>query len=108
MHFFLKKDPNVKDWPLMQSILPTIYLSLFYVSLVKIVSFIMKYFKEFNLKFPNLIYNVASMLLNVYICSKIIVIKYKARDFGLCTRIQATGTDFSDEVCLDFMLISYH
>ena len=66
---------------------------------MKLISFLMKHLKEFNLKFPNLIYNVASMLLNVYICSKIVYLKFKAGDFGLCTRIQASGSEYSNEVC---------
>ena len=64
----------------------------------------MKYFKEFNLKFPNLIYNIASMLLNVYICWKIVVLKYKAKDFGLCTQIPASGSKYSEKVRKNFSL----
>ena len=78
--------------------MPSICLAVVYIVLVKTMAFIMKYFQEFNLKFLNLIYNVCSILLNVYICSKIVYLKYKAKDFGLCTTIQATGSEYSIEV----------
>lgn len=91
-------NPNVKEWPLMSSPMPTLYLSFTYLFLVKFLSFLMKYIKELNIKYIILSYNLLSIFLNVYISLKIIYIKYKAKDFHLCTNIHSQDTAYSLEM----------
>jgi hypothetical protein len=88
----------VKDWPLMSSTQPTIYMTLVYLLLVKLLPFFMKYIGAFHLKFVIFCYNVFSICLNVYIGINIIYLKYKASDFYLCTTIQSKGDPFSLQV----------
>ena len=91
-------NPNVKQWPLMDALLPTIYFSLVYLLVVIVLSFFMRFFNAFHLKFLIFCYNVFSICVNVYISSTIIYLKYKAKDFDLCTTIESTGTPYSLEM----------
>jgi elongation of very long chain fatty acids protein 4 len=82
----------------MSSPLPTLYLSFAYLFLVIILGFLMRHVRELKIKYLILLYNTLSMFLNIYICIKIIYIKYKASDFYLCTSIDSQGSPYSIEM----------
>jgi hypothetical protein len=86
----------------MDSMVPTVYMTLAYVLLVRVLSFFMKYIGEFHLKFFIFCYNVFSICLNVYIGVNIVYLKYKASDYYMCTNIQSTNTPYSLEVSAHF------
>ena len=96
--YFIILDPNVKGWPLMSSPLPTIYLSIAYLIIIKLLGILMRRVKELNIKYLIILYNFLSILLNIYISFKIVHIKYKASDFYFCTTIQSKNGEHSLEM----------
>ncbi|RNA02715.1 elongation of very long chain fatty acids 4 [Brachionus plicatilis] len=90
-------NENVKDWPLMDSIDTTACISAIYLVLVLSLNFFMKFFKDVKLKFVVLCYNLFMMGLNFYVFSAILVTKYKAQDFGLCSKIHKNNDQFFEK-----------
>nr|QBO55936.1 elongation of very long chain fatty acid 10 [Brachionus rotundiformis] len=80
-------NENVKDWPFMDSIDTTACISAFYLAIVLFLNFFMKFFYEIKLKFVVLCFNMFMIGLNFYVFSAILVTKYQAKDYGLCSTI---------------------
>ena len=61
-------DPRVKDWLLMSSPLPTVFLCLAYFLIEKVLGpLYMQGRKPYNLKYPMLAYNLFQVLFNGWI-----------------------------------------
>eukprot|EP00028_Trichosphaerium_sp_Am-I-7-wt_P007283 CAMPEP_0168526218 /NCGR_PEP_ID=MMETSP0405-20121227/11831_1 /TAXON_ID=498012 /ORGANISM="Trichosphaerium sp, Strain Am-I-7 wt" /LENGTH=161 /DNA_ID=CAMNT_0008549007 /DNA_START=8 /DNA_END=490 /DNA_ORIENTATION=- len=61
-------DDRVKDWPLMSSPWYTIYLSIAYVIIVMLGTWIMKNRKPFELRIPLIIHNAILVFVSGYMC----------------------------------------
>lgn len=88
----------MKEWPLMKSIDETLLISMGYLILVLLFSFVMKFFNELKLKFLVFCYNLFMIGLNIYIIGKILLVKYEARDFGICSKVHEENKDLFLEV----------
>ena len=63
-----RSDPRVSDWPLMSSPLPTVFLCLSYLVVVKVVGpLYMKDRPAYSLRYPMLAYNLFQVLFNGWI-----------------------------------------
>ena len=63
-----RSDPRVADWLLMSSPLPTVFLCLTYLGVVKVVGpLYMKGRPAYSLKYPMLAYNLFQVLFNGWI-----------------------------------------
>lgn len=82
----------------MKSIDFTACISAIYLMLVLILNFFMKFVKDIRLKCVVLCYNLFMIGLNFYVFGAILVTKYKAHDFGLCSTIDHDNKVFYEKV----------
>nr|XP_045613534.1 elongation of very long chain fatty acids protein 4-like isoform X1 [Procambarus clarkii] len=89
LHDFYKwtlsiSDERVKDWPLMSSPLPTLGLVTVYLTMVKFGPKIMASRAPLQLRVPLIVYNLAVMLLNLYIGVELAVVSVRLRYSWFC------------------------
>ncbi|XP_042216495.1 elongation of very long chain fatty acids protein 4-like isoform X2 [Homarus americanus] len=77
-------DDRVKDWPLMSSPLPTLGFMTAYLTMVKIGPKIMASRPALQLRIPLIIYNLAVMLLNLYIGVELAVVSVRLQYSWFC------------------------
>ncbi|XP_071541485.1 very long chain fatty acid elongase 4-like isoform X1 [Panulirus ornatus] len=77
-------DARVKDWPLMSSPLPTLGCVTAYLTMVKFGPKIMASRAALQLRIPLIIYNLAVMLLNLYIGVELAVVSVRLRYSWFC------------------------
>jgi len=87
-------DPRVKDWLFMDSVWPTVYLTLTYLFLIcGLGPKIMEKRKPFVLKEFMIIYNFAMVVLSIYIWVSILVGSSRRNYSWVCTPITSYSTD---------------
>ncbi|KAK4298474.1 hypothetical protein Pmani_029185 [Petrolisthes manimaculis] len=77
-------DERIKNWPLMSSPLPTIGLTAVYLAMVKIGPKIMATRPAFQFRIPLIIYNLAMMMLNLYIGVELSIVSVRLRYSWFC------------------------
>jgi elongation of very long chain fatty acids protein 4 len=80
-------DPRVQDWPLLDSIAPTLYITAGYLLFVVFGSLLMRLFQPLSLKQPMIVYNVLVIGINVYMLQGFVSEAYKQRYRIICNPI---------------------
>lgn len=92
-------NANVKGWPLMSSPKTVAYMSIAYLLLVKLlIVLVNRSNKGFNVKFLLFCYHLGLVVANLFIGVRIGLLKYKANDFELCTKIPSENSPHSIEI----------
>ncbi len=93
----------------MDTLYPTACLTLIYLVLVIVIlPKIMKKRSEFQMKYLIFSYNILLIALNLYITFKMLKIKFKSNDFGLCTKIQANDNSNNNSKKVSTFKSYYH
>ncbi|XP_050735194.1 elongation of very long chain fatty acids protein 4-like isoform X2 [Eriocheir sinensis] len=77
-------DDRVKGWPLMSSPLPTLGITAAYLIMVKLGPRLMAQRPPFQLKIPLIVYNLAIMLLNLYIGVELAIVSVRLQYSWFC------------------------
>ncbi|XP_063606281.1 very long chain fatty acid elongase 4-like isoform X1 [Penaeus indicus] len=77
-------DERVREWPLMSSPLPTLGLVAVYLTFVKVGPKVMENRAPFQLRIPLILYNLAVMLLNLYIGVELAIVSVRLRYSWFC------------------------
>ncbi|XP_050735192.1 elongation of very long chain fatty acids protein 4-like isoform X1 [Eriocheir sinensis] len=84
-HFLPSRpDDRVKGWPLMSSPLPTLGITAAYLIMVKLGPRLMAQRPPFQLKIPLIVYNLAIMLLNLYIGVELAIVSVRLQYSWFC------------------------
>ncbi|MPC14219.1 Elongation of very long chain fatty acids protein 4 [Portunus trituberculatus] len=78
------RDDRVREWPLMSSPLPTLGLMAAYLTMVKVGPRLMQHRPAFQLRIPLIVYNLAIMLLNLYIGVELAIVSVRLRYSWFC------------------------
>ncbi|XP_076029508.1 very long chain fatty acid elongase 4-like isoform X2 [Oratosquilla oratoria] len=77
-------DKRVKEWPLMQSPVPTLGITAMYLLMVLLGPKLMENRKPFTLRGPLIVYNLGVMLLNLYIGVELAIVSTRLRYNWFC------------------------
>jgi succinate dehydrogenase hydrophobic anchor subunit len=69
--FLKKKDPRLRDWPLMDSPNAIFLILVGYLAAIPLIRIIMKYFKPFELKVFLMLYNVIQVVGTFYMFTEV-------------------------------------